>query len=72
MPQYRLYHLNLHSGHIDKVEELVASDDVEAIFMVQAKERDRALELWLGNRKVRRFDAPANVLQNYNPDEAAK
>ena len=71
MPEYRLYHLNLHSGHIDKVEELRACDDVEAICLVQNMDRQRTLELWREARKVRRFDGPPNVFQNYVADEAA-
>lgn len=65
MPYYRLYSLNAHSGHIDKAEEFHASDDVEAIMIVQGREREASMELWQESRKVRRFDASPNMFQRY-------
>lgn len=56
MPDYRLYLLNRHSGHIDGVEEFHSSDDVEAICFVGQKQRDVPTELWCGRQKVARFD----------------
>ena len=57
MPDYRLYLLNRHSGHIDGVEEFHSADDVEAICLVGQKERDVSTELWCRSRKIARFDA---------------
>lgn len=56
MPYYRLYHLNRSSGHIDRVEEIDAADDVEAVAIVQDRERDAAVELWQEGRKVLRLE----------------
>lgn len=57
MPDYRLYRMNPHSGHIDGVEEFHSGDDVEAILLVQSRQCDAPVELWCGGRKVMRLDA---------------
>lgn len=57
MPDYRLYRMNPHSGHIDGVEEFHSGDDVEAILLVQDRPRRAPAELWCGGRKVLRLDA---------------
>ena len=61
MPDYRLYLLNPFSGHIDAVEEMSASDDIEAICLVQNRERTVPVELWRGGVKVVRIDAPPEI-----------
>lgn len=58
MPDYRLYRMNPHSGHIEGVEEFHSGDDVEAILLVQNRRRNGPAELWCGARKVLRLDAP--------------
>ena len=57
MPWYRLYHLNLTSGHIEGAEEVYAADDVAAVHDLQHRQEDHPLELWQGGRKVVRLDA---------------
>ena len=57
MPDYRLYRMNPHSGHIEGVEEFHSGDDVEAILLVQNRPRPVPVELWCGGRKVMRLDA---------------
>lgn len=57
MPDYRLYRMNPHSGHIEGVEEFHSGDDVEAILLVQGRPRRAPAELWCGGRKVLRLDA---------------
>ena len=57
MPDYRLYLLNPHSGHIDGVEEFHSSDHVEAICMIGQKQRPVPTELWCGRVKVAHFEA---------------
>ena len=57
MPDYRLYLLNAHSGHIDGVEEFHSADDVEAACLVDRRQRRVPTELWCGARKIARFDA---------------
>ena len=56
MPCYLLYHLNRSSGHIDRVEEIDAVDDVRAVAIVRKLERDGAVELWREGRKVLRLE----------------
>lgn len=67
MPHYRLYHLDPHTGHINKAEDVFAADDVAAIHDLQLQQCDHPRELWQQKRKVARLDAtpltPANVLQ---------
>lgn len=57
MPDYRLYHLDPHTGHINKAEELFAADDVAAMYEVQQRACAHPFELWSGSRKVGRVDA---------------
>ena len=57
MPYYRLYHLDRHTGHIERAEELFAADDVAAVHDLQQRQSDHPLELWQAGRKVVRLDA---------------
>jgi hypothetical protein len=57
VPDYRLYFLDPHTGHIDRVEEFHSSDDVEAVCLVGQRTAAVPMELWCGGRKVSRFDA---------------
>ena len=57
MPDYRLYRMSPHSGHIEGVEEFHAADDSEAILLAQDRPRRVPVELWCGGRKVVRLDA---------------
>lgn len=52
MPDYRLYRLNPHSGHIDGVEEFRAPTDDEAIDRALARAGTIPLELWQEGRKL--------------------
>jgi hypothetical protein len=54
MPDYRLYLLNPHDGHIDGVEVLRAPGDDAAIDLVQARAGPIPLELWQEGRKLLR------------------
>jgi hypothetical protein len=56
MPYYRLYHLDEHTGHINRAEELFAADDVAAVHDLQQRQADHPLELWQEKRKVTRVD----------------
>ena len=58
---YTLYHLNRSSGHIDRVEEIDAADDVRATMIARAAERDSAAELWHEGRKILRLERPADM-----------
>ncbi|MGQ0587941.1 MAG: hypothetical protein ACT4N8_00235 [Sphingosinicella sp.] len=62
MPDYRLYLLNPFSGHIDGVEQVSASDDIEAICLVQNGGRKVPVELWRGGVKVVHIDAPPEIV----------
>lgn len=52
MPLFKLYHLDPFTGHIDRAEELHASDSVEAIHSLQNRERPNPVELWVEGRKI--------------------
>lgn len=54
---YRLYFMNLVTGHIDRYEEFDASDDQMAISIGAAWVGDQPIELWCGQRKVYRIEA---------------
>jgi hypothetical protein len=56
MPDYRFYHLDPYSGHIDNAEEMFAADDVAAVHEVQQRGCGHPLELWERGRKVARVD----------------
>jgi hypothetical protein len=57
VPDYRLYRLDPHSGHIRGAEDMHAGDDVAAIHDVQLRRIPVPVELWQGKRKVTRIDA---------------
>jgi hypothetical protein len=57
MPDYRLYFMDPHSGHIDRVEDFHSGDDVEASLLVQRRAAGVPMELWTAGRKVMRVDA---------------
>ena len=57
MPYYRLYHLDPHTGHINRADELFAADDVAAMHDLQQRQSGHPLELWERGRKVGRIDA---------------
>jgi len=57
MPYYRLYHLDPHTGHINRADELFAADDVAAMYDLQQRQSAHPLELWERGRKVGRIDA---------------
>jgi hypothetical protein len=67
LPGYRLYRMNLHSGHIEGVEEFHSGDDVEAILLVQGRPRRTPAELWCGPRKILRFDAQPETGRSGRP-----
>ena len=56
MAYYRLYFLNQH-GHIQRVEDFEAADDVTAIAKA-ARERCRPMELWCAGRRVEQWPCP--------------
>lgn len=56
MPDYRLYRLDRHSGHILAAEDLHAPDDGAAIHRIDLRLSPEPMELWCGGRKVCRFD----------------
>ena len=58
MPIYRLYLLNPESDGIDGFEEISAADDRRAATLVDGLAHKVPTELWLGSRKIGRFDPP--------------
>ena len=57
MPIYRLYFLDPRSGRIDGHEDVASADDIGAICLVNERPPQGPAELWLGSRKVIRFEA---------------
>lgn len=57
MPDYRLYFLDRHTGHIEGAENFHAADDVSAVHQIELREHSQPMELWCGARKVAHFDA---------------
>ena len=56
MPDYRLYFLDRHSGHIRNAENFEAADDAAAVHRIRLRGSAEPMELWCGGRKVSRFD----------------
>lgn len=61
MSNYRLYFMDPVTGHIDRFEDFVASDDVEAIHQVSRRRRDVPVELWRDGEKVTRLDGEPSI-----------
>lgn len=59
MAYYRLYHIS--DGHFNRVEELSAEDDLQAIRQADALVETGGAELWCGRRRVKTF-APDRAL----------
>lgn len=57
MPAFRLYFMNPFDSHIDRFFEFEAESDLEALRTVQIASGEQPMELWSGQRKVRRFEA---------------
>ena len=56
MAYYRLYFMNLFSGHIERFEEIGAASDEDAILAASSYVGPEPIELWCGHRKVHRFE----------------
>ena len=59
MAGYRLYFMDLFSGHIEYRREFLADDDAEAITIATAWDAGQPMELWLGTRKLKRWETEA-------------
>ena len=57
MAWYRLYFLNSKSDRIERVAELEAADDDEAIRLAAGHQGSDPTELWCEGRKICRFEA---------------
>ena len=56
MEGYRLYVMDRFSGHIDHRRDFIASDDAHAIEIAQTWYDGSPMELWLGGRKLQRWE----------------
>jgi hypothetical protein len=56
MPVYRLYLLDPRTERIDGFEDIASGDDDDAVRLVVTGAYPAPAELWLGSRKVRRFE----------------
>jgi len=59
MAGYRLYFMDRFSGHIDNRREFLADSDAEALAIAQRWHDGGPMELWLGDRKLKHWDADA-------------
>ena len=57
MAYYRLYFFDRFSGHIDDFREFEAPGDASAVAQSAGWRELEAMELWRGNRKVKRWEA---------------
>ena len=57
MGGYRLYFMDRFSGHIDHRRDLLADTDAAAVKSAQQWFEGNPMELWLGSRKVKRWEA---------------
>ena len=58
MPLYRLCFINPNTGQVDREREIEANDDVDAVH-IAGESNHRPLEVWCGDRKVRRLSDAA-------------
>lgn len=61
MPYYRIYHFNRSNDHINRADEIEATDDVQAVAIARNSDRETAVEVWQEGRKVLRLEGPANI-----------
>ena len=54
---YRLYFMERFSGHIAKVHEFEADNDLTAVGIAEGWRANGPMELWSRDRKVKRWDA---------------
>ena len=55
MPYYRLYFMDELSGHVTTFVELIANEDGQASEAAEVHRGHLAMELWCGDRKVKRW-----------------
>jgi hypothetical protein len=55
MPYYRLYFMDELSGHVTTFVEMFANEDGQASKAAEALRGHLAMELWCGDRKVKRW-----------------
>jgi len=73
MAGYRLYFMDRFSGHIDNRREFIADGDAEAIVIAQHWHDGSPMELWLGEHKLRRWEAtPLAPLLSSEPTSAGE
>ena len=71
MGGYRLYFMDRFSGHIDNRREFLADGDAAAIAIAQRWHDGSPMELWLGDRKLKRWEAePLAPLVSEEPTSA--
>ena len=57
MIDYRLYFLDRFSGHIEHRREFQADSDQQAFSIALGWSTGQPMELWLGSRKLKHWDA---------------
>ena len=59
MSDYRLYFMDRFSGHIEHRREFLADNDASAINIAAGWATGQPMELWLGNHKLKHWEAQA-------------
>lgn len=58
MPGFRIFYMDQRSGHITGSQDFSADDDLDAVKQAEAFFAGAPMELWTGNRKIKRWEAP--------------
>ena len=58
MPEYRLHFLDRARGHVAHTYPFPAASDAEAIAFAEIWKEDAPMELWIEDRRLRRWKAP--------------
>ena len=57
MPGYQLYFLDA-KGHVYRRQDMECADDKEAVAIARALKHSHGMELWIGARTIKKFEAP--------------
>ena len=71
MAWYRLYFLNSKSDRIERLAELAAADDDEAIRLAAGQHGSDPMELWCEGRKICRFESGPGPVVKARPSPAS-
>ena len=56
MPEFRIFYVNPRSERITGSHDFIADDDLDAIRRAEGFQTQAAMELWTGDRRIKRWD----------------